>query len=112
MATKISPPIIGYWNRHDFPELVWVIGRRFRKAVIKQPYDRVVEQYREDVERNSRHLKVLDNLTWRIDHIDQDNPDRGRPIQHFVNDHPLGALTMLALVALGGVVAVRAMTRG
>jgi hypothetical protein len=109
VATKINPPIIGYWNLRDFPDVVWFAGASFRKAVIKQGYDGVVEQYREDVEKNSRHLKVRADGTWCIDHVDEDNPDRGRPIQHFFNDHPLGPLAALALLVGGGVLVVRAM---
>lgn len=112
MATNIDPPITGYWNRRDFPDVVRVAGAVFRKAVMKQPYDGVIEQYREDVAKNSRHLKVFADWTWCIDHVDEDNPDRGRPVQHFFNDHPLGALAALAILLVGGVFVVRAVARG
>jgi len=112
VATDINPPITGYWNRRDFPDVVRLDGAVFRKAVMKQPYDGVIEQYREDVTTNSRHLKVFANRTWCIDHVDEDNPDRGRPIQHFFNDHPLGALVGLGLLLVGGVFVVLAVARG
>lgn len=112
MAKYLNPPRTGWWPYTGYPEAVRIDGRVFRKAVLKQPYDGVVEQYREDVEKDSRHLKVYGNGTWSIDHIDEDNPDKGRAAQHFFNDHPLGALVMLGLFIAGGVVVVRAMARG
>jgi hypothetical protein len=111
VAIEINPPITGYWNRRDFPDVVRITGAVFRKAVMRQSYDGVVEQYREDVAKNSRHLKVLKNGTWVIDHVDLDNPDRGRPVQHFFNDHPLGPLAALVLL-VGGVYVARAVARG
>lgn len=111
MATYITPPITGYWNLRHLPEVVQLDGAIFRKAVLKQSYDGVIEQYREDVVKNSRHLKVFADGTWHIDHVDDDNPDRGRPIQHFFNDHPLGPLVGAGLLFVGSVVAVRAVTR-
>lgn len=112
MATVIAPPITGYWNLNDYPPSVRVNGRVFSKAVFEQTYDGVVAQYREDVERNSQHLKVFANGTWRIDHVDDNNPDRGRPIQHFFSDHPLGGVVAVGL-AIGAVVVVgRAFARG
>lgn len=112
MATDIKPPIRGYWNYSDFPDVVWLDGDAFRKAAIKQSYEGVIEQYREDVVQNSRHLKVLADWTWCIDHIDEDNPDRGRPIQHFFNDHPLGFVVGFGLLLVGGVFVARAVARG
>jgi hypothetical protein len=112
VAKTIDPPITGYWNSREYPPVVRLNGRVFRKAFFEQAYDGVVAQYREDVEQNSRHLKVMADGTWRIDHVDDDNPDRGRPIQHFFSDHPLAGLVGLAL-AIGAVVVVgRAIARG
>lgn len=103
MATPIDPPTWGWWPYNGFPDVANVGGRRYRKAVLKQAYDGVVEQYREDVDRKSRHLKVHKNGTFSIDHIDDDNPDRGRPVQHFFSDHPLAGIVGLGL-AIGAVV--------
>lgn len=111
MAILIDPPHWGWWPYNEFPEVVNVGGRRYRKAILKQAYDDVVEQYREDVEKNSRHLKVHGNGTFSIDHIDEDNPDRGRPVQHFFNDHPLGALAALGLLVGAVVVSARALSK-
>lgn len=80
----------GHWNLPDFPDEVWLGDRLFRKAQWRQSYDGVLEQYREAVAQNSAHMKVYANGVWEIDHIDEDNPDMGRPVEHFFNDHPLG----------------------
>ena len=91
----------GTWTLPDFPDEIWLGDRLFRKAQWRQPYDGVVEQYREAVARNSAHLKVFANGVWEIDHIDEDNPDMGRPIEHFFNDHPLGkAIKVVGIFAL------------
>lgn len=112
MAKSIDPPITGFWNIQGYPDSVCVDGSLFRKAVMQQPYDGVVAQYREDVAQNSRHMKVMSDRTWRIDHVDEDNPDRGRWLEHFFNDHPLGALAALGLCVVGGAVLLRAIARG
>ncbi|MCW8134441.1 MAG: hypothetical protein KIT75_02080 [Planctomycetota bacterium] len=88
--SNLPVPLSGYWPLNSYPDEVLVNGRLFRKAQWRQPYDGVVEQYREAVARNSAHMKVYANGVWVIDHIDEDNPDMGRPIEHFLNDHPVG----------------------
>lgn len=99
----LSLPVGGYWMLADFPDEVLVGGVRFRKAVWRQPYDDVVEQYREAAARDSAHLKVFADGTWVIDHVDADNPDMGRPVEHFFNDHPLGKLLkVVAPAAVAG----------
>jgi hypothetical protein len=100
--TKLDPPVTGFWNLNGFPEVVFIRNRRFRRALLKQDYPRVVAQYREDVERKSRHLKVYESGVWAIDHVDDDNPDRGRALPHFFNDHPLGPIVALGLL-VGGI---------
>jgi hypothetical protein len=83
------------------------MGARFNKARWKAPYDGVVEQYREAVPQNSMHLKVRADGTWILDHIDNDNPDMGREVQHFINDHPVGQFIKgAATVAAVGFLAV------
>lgn len=82
-SARSAAPFTGYWNRRDFPDVVRVDGRM-----------------------------VHDDWTWSIDHLDEDNPDRGRHVQHFFNDHPLGGIAALALLTVGGVLAVRAIARG
>jgi hypothetical protein len=86
----LEQPLVGRWALPNFPESVRVGRAIFRKAVWQQPYEGVVVQYRQDVERNSAHLKVYADGTFRVDHVDEDNPDHGRPVQHFFNDHPVG----------------------
>jgi hypothetical protein len=110
-VTKIDPPITGFWTINGLPEVVIVARRRFRRAVLKQEYPHVVAQYREDVERQSRHLKVFGNGVWIIDHIDDDNPDRGRAIPHFFNDHPLGPIVALGLLLGGAAMVGKAIAR-
>jgi len=58
--------------------------------LFQQPYDGVIAQYREDIPQWSRHLKVKSDLTWEIYHVDEDNPDHGRLIEHGLNDTPTG----------------------
>ncbi|MBX3461045.1 MAG: hypothetical protein KF696_13950 [Planctomycetes bacterium] len=99
--TNMSEPMRGTWTLPDFPDEIWLGDRLFRKAQWRQPYDGVVEQYREAVARNSAHMKVYANGLWVIDHVDEDNPDLGRPIEHFFNDHPLGkAIKVVGIFAL------------
>jgi hypothetical protein len=85
------------WTLPAFPERITLNGRSFRKAWWRQPYDGVVEQYREEQARNSMHLKVRNDGTWIVDHIDEDNPDLGRPIEHFFSDHPVGKFLKVAV---------------
>jgi hypothetical protein len=101
--TVLQQPITGWWQWAGHPEVIRVHGRQFRRANWKQDYPDVVEQYRETTPQNSMHLKVLANGTYVIDHIDEDNPDMGRPVPHFFNDHPLGRFLKGAAIA-GGLV--------
>ncbi len=105
----LRTPMQGRWSPAGFPEYVFLDGVRFRKARWRQPYDGVVEQYRQDVPRMSAHLKVYADGRWEIDHVDEDNPDHGRPVEHFFNDHPVGkVVAVVGVVGLvvGGMAAV------
>ena len=86
----LSQPVTGWWTLQGFPDRVRVHGRLFRRARWKQEHPGVVEQYREEVARNSMHMMVRTDGRWTIDHIDEDNPDLGREVPHFFNDHPVG----------------------
>ena len=107
-GTWYRQPIHGAWTitdgfRLSFPDEVQVNGVPFRRTNWKEAKPGVVEQYREAVETNSRHLLVLEDGRWIIDHVDDVNPDMGdvtAPVRHFVADHPVGqGLFALALVA-------------
>jgi hypothetical protein len=106
---------MGWWTLPNFPERVTMNARSFRKAWWRQPYDGVVEQYREEQTRNSMHLKVYGDGRWVVDHIDEDNPDLGRPVEHFFSDHPVGKFIKVAApvagVALGLFLVLRAVSR-
>lgn len=79
------------------------------------PYDRVVAQYREQRARNSMHLMVFTDGHYEIDHLDEDNPDRGRVAQHFFCDVPIGKFVrdVAPYVAIAGLayLGLRAFTR-
>lgn len=97
----------GWWDVGGFPEVIRIAGCRFRQARWQEAAEGVVAQYREDVPVNSRHLKVYANGRWMIDHIDKINPDHGKPVEHFLVDHPLGQF-LAAVAVVGGVLAVGA----
>ena len=98
---SIDPPYTGEWSYQGAPDTVIVLGRGFRRAGWRASYRGVVDQYREMVPLDSAHLMVLDDGSWRIDHVDQYNPDAGRPIQHFLCDHPIGKGLGLCTIAAG-----------
>jgi len=100
-VTWLQRPIKDVWRFRGHPEAVRLHGRVFKKAKFKQPYDGIVEQYREAVATNSWHLSVCADGTYKIDHADGDNPDMGRPVEHLLNDHPIGDV-IKAAVFIGG----------
>lgn len=88
---KLDTPESGVWPfGNDFPDAIEVDGMTFERAIRKQPYSGVVEQYRQTNDKDSAHLMVLENGVWQIDHIDEYNPDMGHPVKHFLIDHPFG----------------------
>ena len=98
---SLAPPLSGTWSLPDFPEQVIVEGRSFRRASWRQSYKGVVEQYREERAQESMHLMVYSDGRWVVDHVDDDNPDRGRAISHFFNDHPAGKMIKSAAPIVG-----------
>lgn len=99
----VEPAERGLWPYSDFPDAVEIDGNVFVKAIRKQPYAGVIEQYRQETPEDSAHLMVLESGIWVIDHVDEYNPDLGHPVKHFMVDHPIGrVLTYTA----GGVVAM------
>jgi hypothetical protein len=119
-GTFYRQPEHGVWTitngvQLSFPDEVQVNGVLFRRAKWKEAKPGVVEQYRQAVERSSRHLLVSGDGRWIIDHVDDINPDMGdatAPMRHFVADHPLGqGLVALALVA-GAVLVIAGLAGG
>ncbi len=95
---KVDPPMIERWElpEGEFPEAITIDGMQFHRAIRKQPYEGVIEQYREAVPKNSAHLFVTNDGHWIIDHIDEYNPDLGFPVRHFIVDHPRGGSVLVA----------------
>lgn len=85
-AVPVVPPIRGKWTNPGFPETVKLDGRTFRKATWQMSRPGVIAQYREDIPASSRHLFVLSDRTFVIDHLDEANPDKGREFEHLISD--------------------------
>jgi len=102
---KVDPPIEGQWPFEGFPEAVTIDDTLFVKAIRKQAYDGVAEQYRQDTPKDSAHLLVKDDGTYIIDHVDEYNPDRGFPARHWLVDHPKGVATAVMGAGALGVIA-------
>jgi len=99
---KLETPLYGDWSVPTFPDEVVIDGKTFQKALRKQPYDGVIEQYREATARDSYHLLVLDDGHWIIEHVDDYNPDMGYPVRHFLIDHPVGKVLLCTSAGLIG----------
>jgi hypothetical protein len=99
---KLETPLYGDWSVPSFPDEVIIDGKLFNKAIRKQPYDGVIEQYREATPRESYHLLVLEDGHWIIDHVDDYNPDLGYPVRHFLIDHPVGKVLLFTGTGLIG----------
>jgi len=100
----LEAPLYGDWSLPSFPNEIEIDGKVFHKAIRKQPYVGVIEQYREAVPRDSMHLVVLEDGQWMIDHVDAYNPDMGYPFRHFMIDHPIGKVflfTGAGLISMG-----------
>ena len=100
---RIDPPITGVWKHRGFPKVVWEAGVQFvRSDFWTLPQRGVCAQYRQAVRENAAHLHVLVDGSFRIDHLDEANPDQGEVVQHFIKDTPVGkGLGPVACVALG-----------
>jgi len=79
------------------PETIEHEGALYRRARWRRPYPGVVEQYREDVPRDSRHLFVMEDGSRVVAHVDRFNPDRGSALSHFLADHPAGRALVIVL---------------
>jgi len=89
----LPEPLRGTWLLHKqdgsmlFPERTMIGGRVFvRSDTWAGPVAGVAKQYREDVARQAMHLYVLDDGTWKIDHIDEANPEKGLVLEHAFRD--------------------------
>lgn len=83
---ELEPVERGAWPFRGLPATVSIGGRVYRRARWWTPKAGVVAQYREAVRRKSRHLYVEQGGTWRVDHIDEWNPDQGAVWRHLVAD--------------------------
>jgi len=103
---KVDPPIIEKWElpEGEFPDSIEIEGRMFHRAIRKQPYEGIIEQYREAVPKESMHLLVTGDGRWIIDHVDEYNPDLGFPMRHFIVDHPRGSSLVVGGLGVLGVI--------
>lgn len=95
LAKVTIPEERGTWLFDDCPRRVLIDGRHFKIADWVNPAPGVRCQYREDVERHSRHLYVLEGpdgepSTYMCDHVDNFNPDTSFPyaVAHLAADVP------------------------
>lgn len=95
-AYPVVPLLRGRWPYKNFPAIVTVGSRPFKKAMWQWPRPDVIAQYREDVERDSHHLFVMHDGTYVIDHVDESNPDKGHFLEHVLNDVMLRRVSRLA----------------
>lgn len=85
--TSLPTPLTGAWRFEGYPERISLMGRTFTRGdTWSAPIPGVAKQYREDVDRNAQHLYVLSDGSWRIDHVDAANPERGLVLEHALRD--------------------------
>jgi hypothetical protein len=102
--TMLPEPLRGAWTFPGFPKRVELGGRTFvRSDHWAAPLPGVAKQYREDVARQAMHLYVLDDGTWKIDHIDEANPEKGLVLEHAFRDviHTWWGASLLVAGVLG-----------
>jgi len=86
-AIPVSPAITGAWPFSGFPREVKLNGKTYRKATWQwRHHPSIVAQYREPGKTNVQHLHVLRDGTFRVDHLDEANPDEGQVLKHLVRD--------------------------
>ena len=105
------------WAYKDFPDKVTItikngpadVQTDFIRARWAKPEKGVKAQYRQAHKKNSAHLKVYDDNTWHIDHVDKHNPDLGSAVGHFFGDYNslLGPLLLSGTVIVGAVSLLR-----
>lgn len=82
----IAPTLRGMWPVVGFPTKLSILGTHYVRAEWKFPRKGVIAQYREAVPTNSKHLFVLEDGTFVVPHLDEENPDLGSPAKHFLLD--------------------------
>ena len=95
LARVQIPEERGEWLFGNCPERVLIDNRHFKLAEWRNPAPGVKCQYREDVERHSRHMYVLEGpdgnpSTFMVNHVDNFNPDVSFPyaVAHLAADVP------------------------
>lgn len=83
---RLAHPLEGDWPFPALPPRVVLGGRPFRRAQYAWQAAGIVAQYREVVARDSMHLYVLPGGRYKIDHLDEHNPDMGAPLLHLLKD--------------------------
>jgi hypothetical protein len=84
-ADWMDKPQKGKWPaKEELPRKVQVRGKVFVRSTGLQRHG-AVAQYREQQPTDSRHLYVLPDQTYVIDHADKHNP-HSSPIRHFLLD--------------------------
>lgn len=112
----INPPLRGQWPTPNvFPERATVLGRPFvRSSAWSFPYPDVAAQYREDVDRNSMHLRVFNDGHYDVTHIDEANPEHGLVLEHAIKDVSgtfVGGLVLTAVGTVGAIFLARWLLR-
>ena len=106
---KFKKPLQRPWPYFGSPRHVEIFAfgrlRRFVPAKTMVRYKNVVAQYREDVEFDSLHLKVLKNGWFVIDHRDCVNPDKGRlhKVGHVMEDTWVGDVVKVTAGTAAGI---------
>lgn len=82
---RIAPEIGAWPYGRSFPAAVQIGGRVYCRSSWAFPYSHTLAQYREDRPERARHLHVLDDGNYIVDHVDEANPDYS-PLWHLLVD--------------------------
>jgi hypothetical protein len=84
-AEMLDKPITGKWKTPgEFPLTAKVRGETFVRTMGLDKNDSVA-QYRDTKARGSKHMYVLPNGRYLVDHVDEYNPHYA-PFRHFIKD--------------------------
>ena len=96
-AIAVNPTQTGTWGQRGLPQSVRIGSKRFEKSLGQGRVPGTIAHYREDVDRHSAHLYVMDDGTWQITHVDEYNPHGGflPAAKHWRYDvtQPMGEVT-------------------